>query len=495
MEFDRASGILLHPTSLPSRYGIGDIGTEAKKFIDFLKKSKQSLWQILPINPPGYGYSPYQSFSAFAGNELLISIDGLIAEGLLSENEIKDLPQFNKERVEFDRVKVFKERLYKIAFNNFKSAQINNEYNQFVTKYEIWLENYALFMALKEYFDGLPWNHWEKSIAFRDKEAIERYKNLLHEKIEYYKFLQYIFSSQWEELKEYADVNGIKIVGDIPIYVSYDSSDVWANPRLFKLDELGNPRKVAGVPPDYFSATGQLWGNPIYKWKEMEKDDYGWWRERFKNLLELVHIIRVDHFRGFESYWEVPGGEKTAVKGKWVKGPGAKFFSTVSKYLGDLPVIAEDLGIITPEVTELRKKFNFPGMRVLQFEFESGMENEYFPYIHEENTVVYTGTHDNDTTVGWYKKRIKAKEFFNRYLSQETNLDEKDICWYLIKYALKSKANIAIIPLQDIFCLDSHARMNEPGTITGNWEWRFQKDVLTEEIAEKLKELTIIYNR
>ncbi|MBZ4688720.1 MAG: 4-alpha-glucanotransferase [Clostridiales bacterium] len=495
MEFDRASGILLHPTSLPSRYGIGDIGTEAKKFIDFLKKSKQRLWQILPINPPGYGYSPYQCFSAFAGNELLISIDGLIAEGLLSENEIKDLPQFNKERVEFDRVKVFKERLYKIAFNNFNSAQINNEYNQFVTKYEIWLENYALFMALKEYFDGLPWNHWEKSIAFRDKEAIERYKNLLHEKIKYYKFLQYIFYSQWEELKEYGDVNGIKIIGDIPIYVSYDSSDVWANPRLFKLDELGNPRKVAGVPPDYFSATGQLWGNPIYKWKEMEKDDYGWWRERFKNLLELVHIIRVDHFRGFESYWEVPGGEKTAVKGKWVKGPGAKFFSTVSKYLGNLPVIAEDLGIITPEVTELRKKFNFPGMRVLQFEFESGMENEYFPYIHEENTVVYTGTHDNDTTVGWYKKRIKAKEFFNKYLSQETNLDEKDICWYLIKYALKSKANIAIIPLQDIFCLDSHARMNEPGTITGNWEWRFQKDVLTEEIAEKLKELTIIYNR
>lgn len=495
MKLTRASGILLHPTSLPSRFGIGDLGPGAQKFVDFLKRSKQSLWQILPINPPGYGYSPYQCFSAFAGNELLISIDSLIGNGLLSKEHINDLPDFKTELVEFEKVVHFKANLYNIAFNNFKLVPKSGAYRDFILKNEIWLENYALFMALKSYFDGLPWNYWEKSLAFRNKDAILSYKKILSEKIEYYKFLQYIFYSQWKELKEYADCHGVKIIGDLPIYVSYDSSDVWANPELFKLDSLGNPLQVSGVPPDYFSTTGQLWGNPIYRWQEMKKDDYRWWRERFKNLLELVDIIRVDHFLGFETFWEVPGEELTAINGRWSKGPAGDFFATIMRYLGELPLIAEDLGLITPEVTKLRKRFEFPGMRVLHFEFEGGMAEQYFPYIQERNTVVYTGTHDNDTSGGWYTKRMKAREFFQKHLGRERYLSNQEFCWYLIEFALNSKADLVIIPLQDVLCLDSWARMNVPGTVGNNWKWRFQEDNLTGEIEDKLRKLTVSFNR
>lgn len=499
MVFKRQSGILLHPTSLPSKYGIGDMGKEAYNFVDFLRKTKQKLWQVLPLNPPGHGESPYQPFSAFAGNPMLISIDKLYEEGLLSRHDISDIPCFDIKKVEFTKVKNFKEKLFRKAFKRFKTLKEKSNYRIFVHQNKIWLENYSLFMALSKYFRTSTWNHWKKAIAFRNKEAVICFKNLLFEEIEYNSFLQFMFFTQWIELKNHANCNKIKIIGDLPIFVSYNSSDVWANPHLFELDQSGNPLKVAGVPPDYFSETGQLWGNPLYNWSEMEKDDYKWWRERFQNLLKLVDIIRIDHFRGFEAYWEIPAGEKTAVNGRWVKGPGDKFFLTIKKYLGDIPVIAEDLGFITPEVEKLRKKFNFPGMKVIQFVFESKAVKPFSTLEFEKNTVLYTGTHDNDTILGWYKNIVLAEpevaKTVNNYLLSFTDLNEKDICWRFIEIALQSSANTVIIPLQDLLCLDSSARMNHPGTVGRNWEWRFQKKCLNEEIENKLRDLTTAYNR
>ncbi|WP_003540329.1 4-alpha-glucanotransferase [Desulfotomaculum nigrificans] len=496
MRSNRTCGILLHPTSLPSRYGIGDLGQEAYDFVDFLHRSKQKMWQILPLNPPGYGQSPFQCFSAFAGNPLLISLDKLVEAGLLTHQDAAHTPVFSEEKVQFDPVAEYKYSLLRKAFGNFQTRPQSEAYIKFVQNTP-WLKDYALFMSLKDYFGGVAWNHWDKAIALREKQALRRFENLLREEIAYYQFLQFIFFQQWQDLKAYANNKGIKIIGDLPIFISYDSSDAWANPRLFELDELGNPAKVAGVPPDYFSETGQLWGNPHYRWREMEKDDFKWWRERFKNLLAIVDVVRIDHFRGFEAYWEIPAGEETAINGRWVKGPGEKLFRSIQRHLGDIPVIAEDLGVITPEVEELKNKFNFPGMKILQFNLNPWEKEEFLPHNYEHHAVVYTGTHDNDTTLGWYQKITDPKhlKFLQEYLKLDKDHSEQDICWRMIELAYRTRTNTVIIPLQDVLCLGSEARMNFPGTVDGNWQWRFKKGSLTPAIAERLSRLAVSCHR
>lgn len=500
MKLNRDSGILLHPTSLPSKYGIGEFGSEAYAFVDFLERSGQKLWQILPLGSVGYGESPYQCFSAFAGNTMLISIEKLLEQGLLVQTDI-DIPEpFDKAHVEFKRVKPFKEGLFRKAFERFESLEKTDSYCRFIGSNNIWLEEYSFFMALKESFGGIAWNLWDKDIAFRRPEAMEYYRMELFREVEYHKFLQYIFFEQWLKLKAYANNKGIKLIGDLPLFISYDSSDAWSQRSLFELDEAGNPAKVAGVPPDYFSETGQFWGNPHYKWEEMEKDGFRWWRDRLDLLLQVVDIIRIDHFRGFESYWEIPGGEKTAERGMWVKAPGRKLFSTIKKYKNDIPIIAEDLGFITKEVEDLKNEFEFPGMKILQFTFGRGAEKRFLPHSYEENSVVYTGTHDNDTTLGWYLKTRecdpKAIEELKKYFGISEAVEDKEICWLLIGAAMKSKANIAIIPLQDVLCLGSEARMNIPNTIGGrNWAWRYEADCLTDEVEKRLKALSVRYNR
>ncbi|MEW6695899.1 MAG: 4-alpha-glucanotransferase [Bacillota bacterium] len=495
MTTKRQSGILLHPTSLPSPFGIGDLGKEAYGFVDFLSRSRQKLWQVLPLNPVGYGESPFQCFSAFAGNPMLISPQLLMEQGLLTEQDIRPLPEFSQDRVEFERVREYKDRLLRRAFQQAKAGSKTPACQETLARFP-WLEDYALFMALKQYFGGLPWNHWDQSIALRQRQAMDTFRHLLQENMEYHIFLQHTFFSQWLALKRYANERGIQIIGDLPIFVSYDSSDAWANPHLFDLDELGNPARVAGVPPDYFSETGQLWGNPHYRWAAMAKDDYQWWRERFKSLMQTVDIIRIDHFRGFEAYWEIPAGETTAINGRWVKGPGEKFFSTIIRHLGEIPVIAEDLGIITPEVVKLKNQFNFPGMKILHFNLNKNEKEEFLPHHYEPNSVVYTGTHDNDTTLGWYKKLLPGDvEFLNEYLNLDPAMKTEWICWRLMELAFQSQSNTAIIPLQDVLCLDSDARMNYPGTVGGNWQWRFKQGDITPDIEEKLAALTVASKR
>lgn len=500
MKFERESGILMHPTSLPSKYGIGELGSETYSFIDFLVRSKQKLWQILPLGPVGYGESPYQCFSAFAGNTILISIEKLIEQKLLFPEDIAALVSFDTRLIEFGRVKAFKFDLYRKAFERFKAVGDKAGFDRFLKQNNFWLEEFSFFMALKDHFGGIAWNLWEKEIAFREPKAMEYYRNKLAREIEYQRFLQYIFFSQWLEIKAYANKNGVKIIGDLPLFISYDSSDAWSQRSIFELDAEGNPAKVAGVPPDYFSETGQFWGNPHYKWDEMEKDGFKWWKDRLDLLLKVVDIIRIDHFRGFESYWEIPGEEKTAQNGCWVKAPGKKLFQALRAYKGNMPIIAEDLGFITKEVEELKNEFEFPGMKILQFTFGRGSEERFLPHNYEENAVVYTGTHDNDTTVGWYLKTKEtdqeAIDKLKRYLNVSEEIGEKAMCWILIEKALSSRANTAIIPLQDILCLGSDARMNIPNTIGGkNWAWRLDKRLLTTGVEERLARLAVLYNR
>lgn len=500
MRFDRESGILLHPTSLPSKYGIGELGSEAYYFVDFLARSRQRLWQILPLGPVGYGESPYQCFSAFAGNTMLISIEKLVEWGLLCQEDIGAPPAFDVRYVEFGRVKTFKYDLYRKAYERYKYNGSIEDYNSFIKENSYWLEEYTTFMALKEHFGGIAWNLWDRDIAFRKADTLNYYKDLLSGEIEYQKFLQYVFFKQWMELKVYTNKKGIRIIGDLPIFISYDSSDAWSKRYLFELDDAGNPAKIAGVPPDYFSETGQLWGNPHYKWKEMQKDGFQWWRDRLDSMLKVVDIIRIDHFRGFESYWEIPGGEKTAQNGCWVKAPGRELFKALKSYEGDMPIIAEDLGFITREVEELKNEFEFPGMKILQFTFGRGSEERFLPHNYEENAVVYTGTHDNDTTVGWYLKTGETDpetiEALKAYFEISGTADEKLICWTLIEAAFKSKANIAVIPMQDILCLGSESRMNTPNTIGGkNWSWRLEEGSITTEVETRLHELSQRHGR
>ncbi|KUO50430.1 MAG: 4-alpha-glucanotransferase [Desulfitibacter sp. BRH_c19] len=493
----REGGILLHPTSLPSSYGIGDLGKESYLFLEFLKKCRLNIWQVLPLGPIGFGNSPYQSYSAFAGNPLLISIDLLADEGLLPRNVLDDYPSnLNMDKVDYSRVTKLKEQLFRIAFKEFKELPKPRDYFIFLSENRFWLNDYALFMAVKNYFNGAVWNKWEKSIAFREQKGIDYYSKLLMEEINYHIFMQYMFFSQWNLLKNYANTLGIKIFGDLPIFVSYDSSDVWSNSQFFDLDINGNPLHVAGVPPDYFSKTGQYWGNPLYRWDVMKKDNYAWWQKRFEILLKCVNIIRIDHFRGFEAYWQIPANEKTAVNGKWVSGPGEDFFSIIEKHLDKLPVIAEDLGFITSQVHKLRKRFHYPGMKILHFAFEGG-EAEIIKALENYNMAIYTGTHDNDTTVGWYKHSLLTKplvlKYLKEYFSINSSTNEVDICWKLIELAFMSKAKYIIIPLQDALSLDSTARMNFPGTVGDNWTWRFRKGELNDIIINKLANLSEQY--
>jgi len=469
MQFDRASGVLLHLTSLPSEYGIGDFGKEAYNFIDFLKRANQKLWQILPLNPPASGGSPYNCFSAFAGNTLLISINRLIEDGLLKVEEVTNVPNFTETKIEFSRVIKFKNELFLKAFNRFDESAEGDGYTQFKEENKYWLSDFCLYMALKEQFNNS---------------------------------LQYIFSKQWSELKNYANHNGIKIIGDLPIFVAHDSSDVWVHPELFDLDDEGNSRKVAGVPPDYFSKTGQLWGNPHYNWKRMQENNFLWWRKRFEKLLEQVDITRIDHFRGFEAYWEVDASEKTAERGKWVKTPGYELFSAVKQYLGELPIIVEDLGFITPEVNKLKKSFGFPGMKILQFSFSEKTFLKSRPEDCEKHCILYTGTHDNDTLLAWYKgllrqsKNTRVLKILEKYYGITNGMSEEKACWTLIEAAYKTKANFVIVPLQDILGLDNQARMNYPGTVGGNnWLWRYRKGDITKEMEEKLALLARKYER
>ncbi len=494
----RASGILLHPTCLPNRFGIGDLGKNAYQFIDFLSASDQQVWQILPLGPTGYGNSPYLCYSALAGNPLLISPELLHQDGLLTEEDLARLPDYPSDKVDYDLVIATKLPLLKQASNNFKNKaserQLQN-FQEFCDRHREWLNDYALFMALKEANGGASWNQWDKEIADRQPDALEAAVTSLQEEIFYHKFLQYEFFRQWQELKKYAREQKIKIFADIPIYVAHDSVDVWANREIFCLDEeTGEAALMAGVPPDYFSETGQLWGNPVYNWKELQKTDFHWWIGRVEGILEYADLFRIDHFRGLEAFWAVERGEETAINGKWYKAPGEALFTLLREKLGTLPIIAEDLGFITPEVEALRDKFKFPGMKILQFAFDSDSANSFLPFNYvNHNCVVYTGTHDNDTTVGWFKAR--SPEAQARVVDYLGCICPEGIHWSLIRLALSSVANLAIFPLQDILGLGSEAKMNSPSTANGNWEWRYRQEALTEELGDRLKHLTNLYGR
>ena len=497
MPFPRSSGILLHPTCFPSRFGVGDLGADAYRFIDFLQQSNQQYWQILPLGPTGYGNSPYMCYSAMAGNPLLISPEKLKDEDLLAEEDFLELPAFPGDRVDYQLVVDTKIPLLQKSCSNFKlhaSAEQNQAFAEFCSDKAYWLDDFALFMALKDRNENASWHTWEPEIARYEPEAIQKAQEELSEAIFYYKFVQYEFFRQWSELKNYANERGVSIIGDIPIYVAHDSADVWANRDIFCLnEETGEAAQMAGVPPDYFSATGQLWGNPVYDWEALQKQDFHWWVQRFEAMLDYVDIIRIDHFRGFEAFWSVPQGEETAVNGEWVKAPGDELFETIREKLGKLPVLAEDLGTITPEVLALRDKFEFPGMKVLQFAFGSDPANPYLPFNVPQNCVIYTGTHDNDTSIGWYNT---ASDWEKRNLWLYLGSISPDgVNWDLIRLALGSVANQAIIPLQDILSLPTQARMNVPSQGEGNWEWRYYAEALTEELSDRLKNMTVLFGR
>ncbi len=468
------------------------MGTEARRFVDFLVLAGQSLWQVLPLGPTGYGNSPYSCYSAFAGNPLLIDLDALVVEGDVEKRELRT--GFSDERVDFPRVEAYKYGILgRAAENFFAGGDISRkeEFHRFCDTTS-WLHDYALFMAVKATNHDKSWRHWPEGIARRTTAALEEYSCSLDPAVGMQKYMQWQFSRQWEKIKQYANANDIEIIGDIPIFVAYDSADVWVNPHLFHLDEGGRPLVVAGVPPDYFSETGQLWGTPLYNWEVTAFHGFSWWVERMRSALFLYDRVRIDHFRGFEAYWEVPASEKTAVNGRWVKGPGEALFNALIDSLGPLPVIAEDLGVITPDVEALRDRFGFPGMKILQFAFDSGPDNSYLPHNYERHAVVYTGTHDNDTTAGWFAGLpAKEKKQIRNYLGS----NGKDIVGDLIRAALASVANTAVIPLQDILGLDSSARMNLPGSSTGNWSWRFAGDDLREGHCAKLHAMTQRYGR
>jgi 4-alpha-glucanotransferase len=507
VKFPRTSGILLHPTSLPGPFGIGDLGSEAHRFVRFLKESGQQLWQMLPLGPTGYGNSPYQTYSAFAGSPLLLSLEKLREEGLLSASELKEMPAFPPGRVDYDAVKDFKGPLLWKAFANFRSAAPGgrrDELETFAQRHRTWLDDYAFYMALKEEHSGSAWSQWERNIALRQPDAMAGWKRTLEQRIQFHIFLQYEFFRQWYGLKADCRQQGIWLFGDIPIFVAHDSADVWAHPELFYLDEAGNSTVVAGVPPDYFSETGQLWGNPLYRWDVMAASGYAWWIQRLRAARELVDIIRLDHFRGFEAYWEVPAGDPTAVNGRWVKGPGTAFFEALQHALGELPIVVEDLGLITAEVRALRECLGLPGMRVLQFAFGGDPHtNEHYPHNYSRDCVVYTGTHDNNTSLGWFREieapvssvspqQMRAERAMAlKYMGS----DGARLHWDLIRLALASVADMAVIPLQDVLGLGSEARMNRPGTAQGNWEWRYAADMLTDEVAHRLRQLAEIYGR
>jgi 4-alpha-glucanotransferase len=495
MKFERASGIILHPTSLPGPYGIGDLGPQAHRWLEFLANSGCKLWQILPLGPTGYGDSPYQCFSAFAGNPYLVSPEALAQDGLLSADDLEDLPDFPQTQVDFGQVIPWKLSLLDKAFSRFEKTaapDLNRAYQLFLEKQKDWLDDFALFMALKEAHNGAAWTYWEPPLRERHPDALSQARRNLEEAIRRQLFRQFVFFKQWEDLHEHANRLGIQIIGDIPIFIAHDSSDVWSHPNLFFLDKNGNPRVVAGVPPDYFSPTGQRWGNPLYRWRVHRADGYSWWLKRTRATLEIVDIARFDHFRGFAAYWEVPGKAKTAEKGRWVRGPGVRFFQALQDELGCLPVIAEDLGVITPDVEALRQRFALPGMKILQFSFAGGPDDPFLPHNYPKDCVVYTGTHDNDTARGWYERVPEGeRDFYRRY----TDRSGENVAWDLIRTCWASVAVLALAPMQDFLNLGNEARMNYPGNPSGNWTWRMPEDALQDNLAQRIKELNYLYGR
>ena len=492
----RVSGTILHLTSLPSQFGIGDMGESARHFVNFLVEAKQSIWQILPMNPPSAGLSPYQTLSAFAGNPMWIDLKGLCQEGWLLEESLQDAPHFPEHTFDEALVKPWKSAKLKLALEGFQTKLIGKlakEYQVFLNTH-FWLEDFALYMALKDEFEGMAWNQWQEPFKQRDLEALKQWKSAHQQQIEYYCFEQFVFFRQWFSLKKYANQRGVSIVGDIPIFVSHDSAEVWANPHLFQLDDAGLPKVIAGTPPDYFSATGQRWGNPLYDWNQMKSDDYHWWLQRLKMVLNLVDVVRIDHFRGFAQFWEIDSKEETAIHGKWVDGPGKGFFDAISQHLGELSLIAEDLGMITPDVIELRDSCHLPGMKVLQFAFHQTKANDYIPHRIPKNSVIYTGTHDTSTTRGWYSEiSDEARCYLNRYLWRDLN--ESNIAHVLWREALASSAFMAIAPMQDWLNLGNEAKMNTPGTTDGNWTWRMSQDAMSGDLSHWLAGLSHLYER
>ncbi len=491
----RASGILLPISSLPSKYGIGCFSKEAYNFVDGLKKAHQHFWQILPLGPTSYGDSPYQSFSTFAGNPYFIDLEKLVNEGLLMQGELdecnfgEDERYIDYEKIYFERYDVLRNAYERFDFEN------NGEYRTFLEENEFWLDDYALYMAVKDYFEDVAWTEWDEDIRLREPEAMEHYTEMLETDIEFYKFLQFEFNKQWLELKAYANENEVQIIGDIPIYVAFDSADCWANTELFQFDDENVPLAVAGCPPDSFAADGQLWGNLLYKWEYHEETGYKWWISRVRNSIKWYDVVRIDHFRGFDEYYSIPFGDKTAVNGHWVKGPGINLFNALKKELGEVNIIAEDLGYLTDSVVKLVKDIGFPGMKIIQFAFDSRETSNYYPHTYTPNSVVYTGTHDNDNIQGWYdsisdEDKENAIEYMHNY-----NTERADIHWDFIKVALASVSKLAIIPMQDYLGLGSKCRMNIPSTLGGNWTWRVLEEEITDNLLDRIAYLTDMFGR
>ncbi len=511
MRFQRSSGILLHPTSLPGPHGSGDLGPEMFSFLDFLAVAGQKIWQVLPLNPTGYADSPYQCLSAFAGNPLLISLELLAEQGWLAPDELAAVPGFPTKSINYGAVIEFRFAMLRKAAARFFAALLKPEahcalmaeFEAFCVHQAAWLDDYALFMAIKDAHGGTAWTSWEPELAGRHPAALAEWSARLTAEIAAYKFWQFEFFRQWGAVRERCEQHGIRIMGDVPIYVAHDSVDVWTAPQFFWLDERGNPLKVAGVPPDYFSATGQLWGNPTYRWERLQEDGFRWWTARLRGVLRLFDLVRIDHFRGFEAYFEIPAGETTAVHGTWIKAPGTELFETLVREFGELPIVAENLGKITPEVEAIRRRFGFPGMAVLQFAFGTDPQGPSFrPHNYERNLVAYTGGYDNDTTVGWWTSGIAGStrrkedlrvelEFASAYL----NLRGEPIQWVMMRALMASVADTVLIPMQDVLGLGSEARMNLPGRMGGNWKWRYERDQLRPEMIRRLRALTTLYER
>ena len=501
MKFPRRSGVLLHPTSLPGPFGIGDLGVQANQFIDFLLSAGQSYWQVLPLNPTGYGDSPYQGLSAFAGNPMLIDLTQLVTMEHLAADDLKDTPNFPHDRVDFGPAIAFKMALLEKSFEAFDQSSNSThkeEFDLFCREQASWLDDFALFMALKESYKLRPWNEWKEEHKTRQPAALETARETMAGDIKRHKYWQWIFLKQWLAVKQYANDKGIRIIGDIPIFVALDSADVWANTGLFYFDEALNPTVVSGVPPDYFSKTGQLWGHPLYRWDVMKENGYRWWINRFNTLFLQADVLRIDHFRGFHNYWEVPSTEATAIKGQWMKGPGADIFRTVTEAIGDVAIIAEDLGDFDDEsragVDALQNEFNFPGMKILQFAFSNGPKDPFLPHNFTADWVVYTGTHDNDTSHGWY--RVSSEQHEQDYARKYMGVDGSDIAWDLIRLGWASVANTSVTTVHDLLSLGTDARMNTPGTVgQPNWCWRLQPDQLHDGISQRLLEMTGVYGR
>lgn len=495
MQWRRSSGILVHPTSLPGRFGVGDLGPGAIKMLDFLHHARQRMWQVLPLGPTGYGSSPYALLSAFAGNPLLISPERLLEDGLVTSAELKSAPVGRADRIDYDPVARWKAQLLRAAYARYErvaSATLRAELAAFCAAQAEWLDEFALFMALKDKHGGTAWTQWAAPYARRDPAALAEARVTLTEEIALHRYAQFLFYRQWGAIRKEARKRDIAIIGDLAIFVAHDSADVWANQRYFKLDRRGEPLVVAGVPPDYFSPTGQRWGNPIYRWDAIAADGYPWWVARARHALELADIVRLDHFRGFEAHWEIPGDKPTAEGGRWVEGPGAALFETIQRTLGETPFIAEDLGVITPAVDALRERFGFPGMRVMQFGFDDGPKSPHLPHHAKVNSVLYTGTHDNDTSAGWF---AALKEPQRAYTLRYLNTDAARVPMAMIRAAQASVAQLVIAPLQDVLRLGSDARMNFPSRVDGNWEWRCPERLLTNDVAEQLAQFATLYDR